>query len=73
MITREELEEFEEKKRRISEGVDEINIVVEYYKNIESKLKKIRSSKNDIIENWFNCLIRLNNKIIIMKPNENNY
>ena len=60
------------KKRRISEGVDEINIEVEYYKNMESELKNIGSSKNDIVENWFNCLIRLNNKIIIIKPNENN-
>jgi len=61
------------KKRRISEGVDEINTVVEYYKNMESELKNIGSSKNDIVENWFNCLIRLNNKTIIIKPNENNY
>jgi len=73
IITKEELEEFEVKKRRISVGVDEINTVVEYYKNMESELKNIGSSKNDIIENWFNCLIRLNNKPIIIKPNENNY
>ena len=50
------------KKRRISEGIDEINTVVEYYKNMESELKNIGSSKNNIVENWFNCLIRLNNK-----------
>ncbi|KAL6608537.1 hypothetical protein U3516DRAFT_783375 [Neocallimastix sp. 'constans'] len=52
------------KKGRISERVDEINILVEYYKNMEAELKNIGCSKNDIIENWFNCLIRLNNKII---------
>ncbi|KAG4090585.1 hypothetical protein H8356DRAFT_1360666 [Neocallimastix lanati (nom. inval.)] len=52
------------KKRRISERVDEINILVEYYKNIEAELKNIGCCKNDIIENWFNCLVRLNNKII---------
>ncbi|KAG4094043.1 hypothetical protein H8356DRAFT_1428207 [Neocallimastix lanati (nom. inval.)] len=52
------------KKSRISERVDDINILVEYYKNMEAKLKNIGCSKNDIIENWFNCLIRLNNEII---------
>jgi len=30
---------------------------------MESQLKNIGCGKNDIIENWFNCLIRLNNKI----------
>ena len=40
---------------------------------MESELKNFGSSKNDIVENWFNCLIRLNNKTIIIKPNENNY
>ncbi|ORY38268.1 hypothetical protein LY90DRAFT_510921 [Neocallimastix californiae] len=52
------------KKGRISERVDKINILVEYYKNMEAELKNIGCSKNDIIENWFNCLIRLNNEII---------
>ncbi|KAG4101775.1 hypothetical protein H8356DRAFT_1332098 [Neocallimastix lanati (nom. inval.)] len=52
------------KKSRISERVDEINILVEYYKNMEAELKNIGCSKNDIIENWFNCLIRLNNEIV---------
>ncbi|KAL6611477.1 hypothetical protein U3516DRAFT_782459 [Neocallimastix sp. 'constans'] len=52
------------KKSRISERVDDINILVEYYKNMEAELKIIGCSKNDIIENWFNCLVRLNNKII---------
>ncbi|KAG4084293.1 hypothetical protein H8356DRAFT_1436287 [Neocallimastix lanati (nom. inval.)] len=52
------------KKSRISERVDDINIFVEYYKNMEAELKNIGCSKNDIIENWFNCLIRLNNEII---------
>ena len=52
------------KKSRISERVDDINILVEYYKNMEAELKNIGCSKNDIIENWFNCLIRLNNEII---------
>ncbi|KAG4087812.1 hypothetical protein H8356DRAFT_1433280 [Neocallimastix lanati (nom. inval.)] len=52
------------KKSRISERVDDINILVEYYKNMEAELKNIGRSKNDIIENWFNCLIRLNNEII---------
>ncbi|KAG4097747.1 hypothetical protein H8356DRAFT_1675482, partial [Neocallimastix lanati (nom. inval.)] len=51
------------KKSRISERVDDINILVEYYKNMEAELKNIGCSKNDIIENWFNCLIRLNNEI----------
>jgi len=40
---------------------------------MESELKNIGSNKNDIVENWFNYLIRLNNKTIIIKPNENNY
>ena len=40
---------------------------------MESELKNIGSSKNDIVENWFNCLIKLNNKTIIINPNENNY
>ncbi|KAL6600121.1 hypothetical protein U3516DRAFT_762224 [Neocallimastix sp. 'constans'] len=44
--------------------VDEIKILVEYYKNMEAELNNIGCSKNDIIENWFNCLVRLNNKII---------
>ncbi|ORY38284.1 hypothetical protein LY90DRAFT_510939 [Neocallimastix californiae] len=52
------------KKSRISERVDDINILVEYYKNMEAELKNIGCCKNDIIENWFNCLIRLNNEII---------
>jgi len=43
------------KKKRISERVDEINILVEYYKNMEAQLKKILdvvkmiSSKIDLI------------------------
>jgi len=45
------------KKRKILEKVDEINILVEYYKNMEAELKNIGCSKNDIIENWFNCLV----------------
>ena len=45
------------KKGRISERVDEINILVEYYKNMEAELKNIEYSKNYIIETWFNCLI----------------
>ncbi|KAG4082708.1 hypothetical protein H8356DRAFT_1437536 [Neocallimastix lanati (nom. inval.)] len=52
------------KKNRISERVDDIKILVEYYKNMEAELKNVECSKNDIIENWFNCLIRLNNEII---------
>ena len=52
------------KKIRISERVDEINILVEYYKNMEEQLKNIGCGKNDIIENWFNCLVGLNNNII---------
>ncbi|KAL6594232.1 hypothetical protein U3516DRAFT_788269 [Neocallimastix sp. 'constans'] len=44
------------KKRRISERVDDINILVEYYKNMEAELKNIGCSKNDIIENWFNFI-----------------
>ena len=31
---------------------------------MEAELKNVECSKNDIIENWFNCLIRLNNEII---------
>ncbi|KAG4081428.1 hypothetical protein H8356DRAFT_1405325 [Neocallimastix lanati (nom. inval.)] len=38
------------KKSRISERVDGINILVEYYKNMEAELKNIGCSKNDIIE-----------------------
>ncbi|KAL6613257.1 hypothetical protein U3516DRAFT_798001 [Neocallimastix sp. 'constans'] len=52
------------KKNRISERVDDIKILVEYYKNMEAELKNVECSKNDIIENWFNCLIRLNDEII---------
>ncbi|KAG4104841.1 hypothetical protein H8356DRAFT_1419340 [Neocallimastix lanati (nom. inval.)] len=58
------IKEIWRKKSRISERVDDINILVEYYKNMEAELKNIGCSKNDIIENWFNCLIRLNNEII---------
>ena len=31
---------------------------------MEAELKNIGCSKNDIIENWFNCLVGLNNNII---------
>ncbi|KAG4093275.1 hypothetical protein H8356DRAFT_1428801 [Neocallimastix lanati (nom. inval.)] len=62
------------KKRRISERIDEINILVEYYKNMEAELKNIGCSKNDIIENWFNFLVRLIIKsLILINPNKNNY
>ena len=47
---------------RISDGEEKINNIIEYYKYMEAKLKNIGSDKNDIIDNWFNCLIRLNNK-----------
>jgi len=32
---------------------------------MEAELKNIGYCKNDIIENWFNCLVRINNKITI--------
>ncbi|OUM70325.1 hypothetical protein PIROE2DRAFT_1457 [Piromyces sp. E2] len=41
--------------------IDNINFID--YKNMEAELKNIGCGKNDIIENWFNCLVRLNNKI----------
>ena len=41
---------------------------------MEAELKNIGCSKNDIIENWFNFLVRLIIKsLILINPNKNNY
>ena len=58
MITIRKVQEFGKKKFG---KTDEINILIEIYKTMESKLIDNRRPKNDIVELWFKYLINLNN------------
>ncbi|KAG4089452.1 hypothetical protein H8356DRAFT_1280263 [Neocallimastix lanati (nom. inval.)] len=50
------------KKRAINKA-NEISVLIERYKNIESKLINAKCDRNYIINLWFDCLADLNNII----------
>ena len=47
-------------KKRIQTKTDEINILIEEYKNKEAKLIDTKCDRNDLINLWFECLTNLN-------------
>jgi len=62
VIMKGELKEFLKKKAKIISRTDEINILIEYYRNMEKEMIYYGSNSNDNAELWYNCLIDLNNK-----------
>ncbi|KAL6617263.1 hypothetical protein U3516DRAFT_797342 [Neocallimastix sp. 'constans'] len=50
------------KKRAINKA-NEISVLIERYKNIETKLIDTRCDRNNTINLWFDCLTDLNNTI----------
>ena len=53
-----------QKRKKIFGRTDEIDILIEYYKDLESEYLENESPRNDIIDLWRKCLIKLNNKNI---------
>jgi len=52
---------LENEKKKIKTKTDEINILIEKYKNIEAKLIDIKCDRSDLIKLWFEFLTNLNN------------
>ena len=50
------------KKRTINKA-NEISVIIECYKNIETKLIDAKCDRNNTINLWFDCLTDLNNII----------
>ncbi|KAG4091675.1 hypothetical protein H8356DRAFT_1313001 [Neocallimastix lanati (nom. inval.)] len=48
-------------KKKIKTKTDEINILIEKYKNKEAKLINIKYDRSDLSKLWFECLTNLNN------------
>ncbi|KAG4085591.1 hypothetical protein H8356DRAFT_1335293 [Neocallimastix lanati (nom. inval.)] len=53
---------LENKKRAINKA-NEISVLIERYKNIETKLIDTKCDRNNTINLWFDCLTDLNNII----------
>ena len=51
-------------KKKIFGRTDEIDILIVYYKDLESEYLENERPRNDIIDLWMKCLIKLNNKNI---------
>jgi len=51
-----------EKKRKIINRTDEIKDLIENHKDKEEELICKGCDENDIIELWYKCLVKLNNK-----------
>ncbi len=50
-------------KRKILKGrTDEIDILINYYKDLKKELNENQADKKELIELWYKCLIKLNNK-----------
>ncbi|KAL6595778.1 hypothetical protein U3516DRAFT_804169 [Neocallimastix sp. 'constans'] len=54
---------LENKKKRTINKANEISVLIECYKNIETKLIDTKCDKNNTINLWFDCLTDLNNII----------
>ncbi|KAG4099323.1 hypothetical protein H8356DRAFT_1423725 [Neocallimastix lanati (nom. inval.)] len=48
-------------KKKIKTKTDEINILIDKYKNKEAKLINIKYDRSDLTKLWFECLTNLNN------------
>ncbi|KAG4096412.1 hypothetical protein H8356DRAFT_1681829 [Neocallimastix lanati (nom. inval.)] len=55
------MKNLENKKKKIKTKTDEINILIEKYKNKEAKLIDIKYDRSDLTKLWFECLTNLNN------------
>jgi len=53
-----------QKRKKIFGRTDEIDILIDYYKDLESEYLENERPRNDIIDLWMKCLIKLNNKNI---------
>ena len=53
-----------QKRKKIFGRTDEIDILIDYYKDLESEYLENKRPRNDIIDLWMKCLIKLNNKNI---------
>ena len=53
-----------EKRKKIFGRTDEIDILIVYYKDLESEYLENERPRNDIIDYWMKYLIKLNNKNI---------
>ena len=53
-----------QKRKKIFVRTDEIDILIEYYKDLESEYLENGRPRNDIMDLWIKCLIKLNNKNI---------
>ena len=55
-----EIKEFwKRKKRKIINRTDEIKALIEYHKDEEEKLMCKGCDENDIVELWYNCLVKI--------------
>ena len=52
------------KRKKVLGRTDEIDILIGYYKDLEAELIENGKDRNNIIELWFKCLKKLNNRII---------
>jgi len=57
MISKIKKKKKEKKKKKKLGKTDEVNILIEKYKTMKSKLIDNRRPWNDIIKLWFKCLI----------------
>ena len=53
-----------QKRKKIFGRTDEIDILIDYYKDLESEYLENERPRNDIIDLWMKCLIKLNKKNI---------
>lgn len=51
-------------QKKIFGRTDEIDILIEYFKGMETEYIQNGSTRNDKIVLWIKCLIKLNNKNI---------
>ena len=54
------------KRKSIYGRTDEIDILINYYKDLEKELNENDTDRNELIELWYKCLIKLNNKNIYL-------
>ncbi len=48
-----------EKKKNLYGRIDEIDILINYYKDFEKELNENQADRNELIELWYKCLIKL--------------
>ena len=51
-------------EKKVLGRTDEIDILIGYYKDLQTELIENGNGRNNIIELWFKCLKKLNNRVI---------